>query len=47
MSDARIKKHPYFSMIDWEFVRSKRYIAPFSTFTALSRPLIPSYLIVA
>lgn len=29
MSDARIKKHAYFSMIEWEHVFYKRYVPPF------------------
>ena len=29
MSDARICKHPYFSMISWSYVSSKRYIPPY------------------
>lgn len=29
MTGARIKKHPYFGMIDWDHVRHKRYIPPY------------------
>ncbi|KAH8924955.1 kinase-like protein, partial [Atractiella rhizophila] len=29
MTDARIKRHPYFSMIDWSHVYHKRYIPPY------------------
>ena len=29
MTDVRIKKHPYFSMIDWGHIFAKRYVAPF------------------
>ncbi|KAI8447272.1 AGC protein kinase, partial [Phakopsora pachyrhizi] len=29
MSGDRIKKHPYFGMIDWDHVRHKRYIPPY------------------
>ncbi|EKM61653.1 uncharacterized protein PHACADRAFT_248384 [Phanerochaete carnosa HHB-10118-sp] len=29
MKEPRIKKHPYFSMIDWSHVYHKRYIPPF------------------
>ncbi|KAG8933478.1 hypothetical protein FRC02_011767 [Tulasnella sp. 418] len=29
MSEPRIKRHPYFSMIDWEHVYYKRYIPPY------------------
>ena len=29
MTDSRIKRHPYFSMIDWGHIHAKRYVAPF------------------
>ncbi|KAG0142186.1 hypothetical protein CROQUDRAFT_249694 [Cronartium quercuum f. sp. fusiforme G11] len=29
MTGTRIKKHPYFGMIDWDHVRHKRYIPPY------------------
>ncbi|KAF8580107.1 kinase-like protein [Ramaria rubella] len=29
MSEPRIKRHPYFSMIDWSHVYNKRYIPPY------------------
>ncbi|MBW0509746.1 hypothetical protein O181_049461 [Austropuccinia psidii MF-1] len=29
MTGERIKKHPYFGMIDWDHVRHKRYIPPY------------------
>ncbi|KIP02910.1 hypothetical protein PHLGIDRAFT_78408 [Phlebiopsis gigantea 11061_1 CR5-6] len=29
MKEPRVKKHPYFSMIDWSHVYHKRYIPPF------------------
>ncbi|GAA5995495.1 hypothetical protein JCM5350_006013 [Sporobolomyces pararoseus] len=29
MTDARIKAHPYFNMIDWSHVYHKRYVPPF------------------
>ncbi|PLW35142.1 hypothetical protein PCASD_11250 [Puccinia coronata f. sp. avenae] len=29
MTGERIKKHPYFGMIDWDHVQHKRYIPPF------------------
>jgi hypothetical protein len=29
MSDSRIRRHPYFGMIDWSFIRSRRYIPPY------------------
>ena len=29
MDDARIRKHPYFGMIEWQYVFEKRYMAPF------------------
>ncbi|KAG8995364.1 hypothetical protein FRB94_009198 [Tulasnella sp. JGI-2019a] len=29
MSEPRIKRHPYFSMIDWDHVYYKRYIPPY------------------
>ena len=29
MTDSRIKRHPYFSMIDWDHIHAKRYVAPF------------------
>ncbi|KAL7412138.1 hypothetical protein BDY24DRAFT_110173 [Mrakia frigida] len=30
LSEPRIKKHPYFSMIDWDHVYHKRYIPPYT-----------------
>lgn len=29
MTDDRIKKHPYFQMIDWGHIFARRYVAPF------------------
>ncbi|BGP14604.1 hypothetical protein JCM10213_001951 [Rhodosporidiobolus nylandii] len=29
MSDARIKRHKYFNMIDWDHIYHKRYVPPF------------------
>ena len=29
MSEPRVKRHPYFSMIDWAHVYFKRYIPPY------------------
>ncbi|GAA5873329.1 hypothetical protein JCM1840_000028 [Sporobolomyces johnsonii] len=39
MSDARIKRHPYFSMIEWAHVYHKRYVPPF---VPVLNPLDPS-----